>query len=66
MKKGSIKPLSLNTIKEVISNVYRAQGASEKFINYQVNEIIEKCVEQADDVFNEKAKNCFKREGLAD
>jgi len=64
LKKGSIKPLSLKTIKEVIRNIYLKQGASERFVDYQIKEIVEKCVEQADEIFNEKARNCFKREAL--
>ena len=64
LKIGSIKPLSLSTVKEVISNIYRKQGASEKFIDYQIKEIVEKCVDQADKIFNEKARNCFKKEAL--
>jgi len=64
LKNAASKPLSLNTIKEVIANVYRKQGADEKFINYQINEIINKCVKQADEVFDDKAKNCFKKEAL--
>jgi len=64
LKIGSIKSLSLSTVKEVISNIYRKQGASEKFIDYQIKEIVEKCVDQADKIFNEKARNCFKKEAL--
>lgn len=58
------KPLSLETIKEVISNVYRKQGADEKFINYQINKIVEKNIRRADKAFLDGAKNAFKQEAI--
>ena len=63
-KQPTNKPLPLATIKEVISNIYRKQGADEKFIYYQVNKIMEKNIRRADKAFLDGAKNAFKQEAL--
>ncbi len=64
LNRGNAKALSLPKVKKVLESIYQKQGASDKFIKKQLERIVDKCVLEADMVFNEKAKNCFKREAL--